>query len=121
MRFNIEMIERPLPTDDDVAAIASQRVTALLEARLRARDNLQVERMQRFVPLAIELGQSEDEASVIAMLLDDYYQETLHAAPEQPAWEPPKPDDSSKPSRSSRSSRQDRPRKKPSRGPSRRR
>ncbi|MDH3890764.1 MAG: DEAD/DEAH box helicase [candidate division Zixibacteria bacterium] len=103
-RFSIEMIERPLPTDDDVAAIAAQRVTALLEARLRARDKLQVERMQRFVPLAIELGQSEDEASVIAMLLDDYYQETLHAPPEQPSPAPPAPPE--------KSPKKDRPRKK---------
>lgn len=106
-RFSIDMIERPLPTDEDVAAIASQRVTALLEARLRSRDNLQVERMQRFVPLAIELGQSEDEASVIAMLLDDYYQETLHAPPEQPS--------TATPSQPEKASKQDRPRKKPRR------
>ncbi len=118
-RFNIDMIERSLPTDEDVAAIAAQRVTALLEARLRSRDNLQVERMQRFIPLAIELGQSEDQASVIAMLLDDYYQQTLHAPPEQPSSEAPaQPADSSK---SSRSSKYDRPRKKPGRRPSRRR
>lgn len=112
-RFNIEMIERPLPSDEDVAAIVAQRVTALLEARLRSRDNLQVERMQRFVPLAIELGQSEDEASVIAMLLDDYYQETLHAPPEQPSSEPP--------SQPEKASKQDHPRKKPRRRTSGRR
>ncbi len=86
-RFDIDMIERPLPTDDDVSAIVSQRITALLEAQLRSRDNLQVERMQRFVPLAGELGENDDGSSLIAMLLDDYYQQTLHAAPPQPPWQ----------------------------------
>ena len=112
-RFDIEMIERKLPTDEDVAVIAAQRVTALLEARLRSRDSLQTERMQRFVPLAIELSQSEDEASLIAMLLDDYYQETLHAPPEQPSSEPPP--------QPTKFSKQDRPRKKPQRRSSGRR
>ncbi len=83
-RFDIDMIERSLPTDDDVSAIVSQRITALLEAQLRSRDNLQVERMQRFVPLARELGESDDGSSLIAMLLDDYYQQTLYAPPPQP-------------------------------------
>ena len=92
-RFSIDMIERPLPSDEDVAAIVSQRVTALLEARLRSRDNLRVERMQRFVPLASELAQSEEVSSIITMLLDDYYQETLHAPPEQPPSEKPLPPD----------------------------
>jgi ATP-dependent RNA helicase DeaD len=112
-RFDIEMIERTLPTDQDVAAIAAQRVTALLEARLRSRDSLQMERMQRFVPLAIELSQSENEASLIAMLLDDYYQKALHAPLEQPSSAPPPQPE--------KSSKKDRPRNKPSHRPSGRR
>lgn len=78
-RFNIPFVNRPAPTDDDVEAMVTQRVTAMLESKLRSRDRMHVERMQRFVPLARALGESEDEASVIAMLLDDYYQEILHA------------------------------------------
>src|SRR5690606_1966314 len=39
-RYAIDMQVRPLPTDDDVAAIVGERVTALLEARLRERDKL---------------------------------------------------------------------------------
>jgi ATP-dependent RNA helicase DeaD len=112
-RFDIHMIERPLPSDEDVAAIVSQRVTALLEARVRARDNLQVERSQRFVPLALELGQSEEESSIITMLLDDYYQQTLHAPPEQPPTDKPPPsrDISSRPPRKKPRSRKPRKRR----------
>ncbi|MBI1850571.1 MAG: DEAD/DEAH box helicase [Planctomycetes bacterium] len=84
-QFGIELEKRPLPSDADVEAIVTQRVTGLLEARLRARDNLQTERSQRFVPLARSLAENEDESALIAMLLDDYYQQTLHAPPVPPA------------------------------------
>jgi ATP-dependent RNA helicase DeaD len=84
-RFSIDLQERPLPTPADVAAIVSERVTALLEARLRERDKLLIERSQRFVALGRSLAESEDESAIIAMLLDDYYQQTLHAPLPQPA------------------------------------
>ena len=45
---------------------------------MRNRDRLQTERMQRFIPLARSLGES-DEPDLLAMLLDDFYQETFHA------------------------------------------
>ena len=47
----INMLERPTPTDADVEGIVSERVTALLEARLRERDKLQAERSRRFTSL----------------------------------------------------------------------
>jgi ATP-dependent RNA helicase DeaD len=83
--YQIDLQERPLPSDADVAALVSERVTALLEARLRERDKLQTERSRRFVPLARSLAESEDESAVIAMLLDDYYQQMLHAPVPQPS------------------------------------
>ncbi len=79
-RFSIALLEQPLPSDEDVERIVSQRIVALLEARLRGRDRLQIERMQRFLPLARSLSESADETSLLAMLLDDFYQETFHAA-----------------------------------------
>jgi len=85
--YNINMEERPLPNDEELERIVAERITALLEAKLRVRDNLQIERMRRFLPLARNLVQSEDELSLITMLLDDYYQQSLHAPP-APALEP---------------------------------
>jgi ATP-dependent RNA helicase DeaD len=85
-RFSIELQERPLPTDEDVERVVSERIITLLEARLRNRDRLQAERMQRFLPLARSLGEGE-EASLLAMLLDDFYQETFHAPVVPPASE----------------------------------
>ena len=43
------------------------------------KDKLRAERSERFVPLGRSLAVNEDESALIAMLLDDYYQQTLHA------------------------------------------
>jgi ATP-dependent RNA helicase DeaD len=83
--YNINMEERILPDDEELERVVEERITALLEARLRSRDNLEIERMQRFVPLARNLSQAEEELALIAMLLDDYYQQSLHAPPVPPA------------------------------------
>jgi len=82
--YNINMEERQLASDEELERVVAERITALLESRLHARDTLQVERMQRFLPLARNLAQSDDELALIAMLLDDYYQQSLHAIPIQP-------------------------------------
>ena len=104
--YSIDMEERPLPTDADVETAVSERVTALLEACLRDRDNLQTERSQRFLRLARSLAGSEDELAIIAMLLDDYYQQMLHAPLPQPADEsPPAEKNRPRPERRSRRSR----------------
>lgn len=87
--YHIDIQERVLPTDEDVEAIVSQRLTALLEARLRSRDSLQMERMRRFLPLAKNLGQNEDEWDLVAMLLDDNYQQSLQSTAEVAPVEPP--------------------------------
>jgi len=77
-QYQIELEERPIPSDEDVEKIVTERLTALLEARLRERDKLQAERSQRFNALARELAEQEDELPIITMLLDDYYQQALH-------------------------------------------
>ncbi|NLF40587.1 DEAD/DEAH box helicase [bacterium] len=86
-RFHIEFLKRPLPSDEDIQNIVSQRLTVLLEAKLRAFDRVQVERMQRFMPLAQSLADNEDELAVMGMLLDEYYQQTLHGKPVPPQME----------------------------------
>jgi ATP-dependent RNA helicase DeaD len=86
--YSIPMQERPIPSDEDVAAVVAERVTALLEAKLRARDRLQTERSRRFEPLARSLAENEEESAIITMLLDEYYQQTLHAIPPRPSGAP---------------------------------
>jgi ATP-dependent RNA helicase DeaD len=84
-RYGIELQEWPLPSDEEVAALVAERVTVLLEAQLRDRDRLKVERMERFEPLIHNLSQSEEGLSLVTMLVDDYYQQMLHARPDQPS------------------------------------
>jgi ATP-dependent RNA helicase DeaD len=83
-QFEIELEERIIPSDEDVAKVVAERLTALLEARLRDRDKLQAERSQRFIPLARELAEQEDELPIITMLLDDTYQKMLHPTANRP-------------------------------------
>jgi ATP-dependent RNA helicase DeaD len=87
--FDIDMQEPPLPTDEEVEVVVSERLTALLEARLRDRDKLRAERSQRFIPLARELAAEDDESPIIAMLLDDYYQQMLHGPSAPPIQDAP--------------------------------
>ena len=92
-QYEIEMREVPLPTDEDVESVVTERLTTLLEARLRDRDSLQAERSRRFIPLARSLAENEDESAIMAMLLDDYYQQMLHApvaGPSETATSKPK-------------------------------
>ena len=110
-RYSIDLQEWPLPTDADVAAVVTERVTALLEARLRDRDAQKTERSKRFVSLGRSLAENEDESAIIAMLLDDYYQQMLHAPLPQPSEAPS--DKGQKKSGASRNRR--RPKKKPRR------
>jgi ATP-dependent RNA helicase DeaD len=44
--------------------------------------------MRRFIPLGRSLTEAEEESPLIAMLLDEYYQRTLQAAPQSPSGEP---------------------------------
>ncbi len=79
-KFDIDLKEMPLPEDDEIERIVSQRVIALLDIKLRDRDSLQTERMQRFNALVKELSSSEETISLLTMLLDDYYHQQLHQA-----------------------------------------
>jgi len=90
-KFKIPIETRPLPDAEDVEQLVAQRLTALLEGRLRQRDKLQVERMRRFLPLARSLAEGEDELTLLAMVLDDAYQAALHAPLAPPPDELPKP------------------------------
>jgi len=53
----------------------------LLEEELRNKSRMERERMRRFVPLAQRLI-AEEEPELLAMLLDEYYHESLHAPEE---------------------------------------
>ena len=117
-RYSMSLQERPLPTDADVAAVVTERVTALLEARLRDRDSQQTERSRRFIALGRSLAENEDELPLIAMLLDDYYQQMIHAPLPQPD-ESSKVAPSDKGQKKPREGRTDRDRRRPKKKPRR--
>jgi ATP-dependent RNA helicase DeaD len=101
--YKIEFEERPLPRDEDVAPLVAQRLIGQLEARLRQRDRLQVERMQRFIPLAKQLADDEHGIDLLTMLLDDTYHDWMHQPPElPPISDPTKPKKSQPRKRKSR-------------------
>ena len=105
-RYSIDLLPRTLPSDDDVSRVVSERLTALLEARMRDRDKLKTERMQRFLPLTRFLHESDEGQSLLAMMLDDFYQQTLHAPPTPP--DEPKQQEPAKESRDSEATKRPR-------------
>lgn len=84
-KFSIPMVEQSLPSDEELETLISQRAVFLLEARLRKADNIQKERMQRFMRTVGELAANEESRALLAMLVDEFYQGTFHAPLEQPS------------------------------------
>lgn len=82
-KINIEAY--PTPTDEDVANVVGVRLVAVLEARYRNLTGLEKERLLRFAALAKTIatrqGGEEDQSILLAMLLDEAYQRSLHALP----------------------------------------
>ena len=78
-RYSIDFQQQATPPDAHVQSIVAERVTTLLEAKFRGRDRIKQERSQRFLPLVRSLVENDDESGLIAMLVDDYYQQSLHA------------------------------------------
>ena len=85
-KYDIPLEERELPTDAEMGSRVGQRLTNLLEDRMRDRSNLERERQRRFVAVARQLVE-EGEPEVLAMLLDEAYQDSLHGAPVGPAMD----------------------------------
>jgi ATP-dependent RNA helicase DeaD len=87
-RFKIHFEEIKDPTEEDVTEIIEERLTAILEKRYRKLTNLQCERVARFLPLVKKYAQDEESLALLAMLLDELYQPTLHGKPAVPETAP---------------------------------
>lgn len=85
--YKINMHERTLPSEEDLEQVVGERLTVLLESELRRKTLLENERMRRFLPLARRLAEDDDSVRLLAMLLDEKYQHSLHAPAEQPSGE----------------------------------
>jgi ATP-dependent RNA helicase DeaD len=113
--YKINMEARRLPDEEAVQRLVAERLTVLLEDKRRDLGGVERERIERFMPLAKSLAESEDELDLIAMLLEETYRASIHTPPEQPEEEPsakkPEGDRGKRPRRSGRG-RGSRPRKK---------
>ncbi len=83
-QYGITLLRRELPTEGEVADVAAQRLTTLLEARLRAKDSLERERLRRYVDVVRAMSQDEDQVLLLAMLLDQSYQRAMHTPAPMP-------------------------------------
>jgi len=81
--YQIAFEERKMPDEQEVAAVVTERLMVHLEHRLRDRDRLQTERMQRFIPLAKIMHESDEALQALAMLLDDTYHQATHGQPQE--------------------------------------
>ncbi len=88
-RFDIQMEKRELPTPEEVAVRTSQRVTVVLEEKLRGKTNLERERLAQFVPMVQELA--EEEPELMAMLVDELNQTRMHPSRQQKPKQKNKP------------------------------
>ncbi len=82
--YRMDIAHRPTPQDEDVARVVGDRLTALLEGAYRQCTGLQRERIQRFTDVARTLAADEEQVVLLAMLLDEQYQKSLHAMPPRP-------------------------------------
>ncbi|MEM1096670.1 MAG: DEAD/DEAH box helicase [Bacteroidota bacterium] len=98
LKFDADLMEHDLPTEDDVTERIGERLTVMLEDKLRDKSNLEKERLDRFTPLIQELTNETPE--LLALLLDELYHASMHA-PENPD-EPSALDDKVEPRQKSR-------------------
>jgi ATP-dependent RNA helicase DeaD len=82
--YRMDIAHRPTPQDEDVARVVGDRLTALLEGAYRQCTGLQRERIQRFTDVARTLAADEEQVVLLAMLLDEQYQKSLHGMPARP-------------------------------------
>lgn len=113
-RFNIKMLERKAPEDEDVVAVLENRIAVMLENKRRKLSFIQKERAARFAPVATKFAGEEESASLLALLLDELYQQSMNtAAPQPPVKAEQKPEPDSAGAGKKRRRRNPRPRKAP--------
>ena len=82
-KYEIDMEWRDVPTDEEAAARVGERLINQLEDEYRELTNLDRERARRFVPV-VRMLVEEGEPEILAMLLDEAYEESLREAPAGP-------------------------------------
>jgi ATP-dependent RNA helicase DeaD len=92
----IELIEREVPSEEQVQARTSEKLVARLESELRDSSTARKERMKRYSQLAKELTEHENGTEILSMLLDGFHQAIIRMGRATPTAEKPsKPQHSS--------------------------
>ena len=85
--YDMEMLEPPAPTEEDVAAVVAQRTQARLETRLRKLSAATRTHLDQYESMVELLTTNGDGIRALAMLLDDYYHDyifSISSAEESP-------------------------------------
>jgi ATP-dependent RNA helicase DeaD len=75
--YDVDLLEPESPTDDDVAEVVAQRTRTRLESRLRELSAEERQKLEQYEPMAELLTTNADGIRALAMLLDDYYHESI--------------------------------------------
>ncbi|MDH7515341.1 MAG: DEAD/DEAH box helicase [Bacteroidota bacterium] len=86
-QYHFEIVKRPLPTPEEVAARTGERLLVQMETEMLTLGLMDRERLQRFLPLAQSLASTEEGFQLIALLLDRAYIQGLH----RPLFQPDRP------------------------------
>ena len=90
-QYGIQMQARDLPTEADLAGHVAQRISTVLESKWRAKDSMEQERLRRYVDVVRVMAQDDDQVLLLAMLLDNSYQQSLNTPPPLPEGRKPAP------------------------------
>ena len=78
--YDINMEQQPVPTEEEVAALAVERAMNVLNKALTGKSGIERERMKRFLPMVQTLASESPE--LLAMLVDERYHQKTHGKPE---------------------------------------
>ncbi len=82
-RYGIELTKVPTPTKEEVETRVIERVTELLENRLRSADDLTLDRLPHYLSVVTHLIEA-DQLDGLALLVDEYYHQSLHRQVDAP-------------------------------------
>jgi ATP-dependent RNA helicase DeaD len=80
-KFNLRVEREETPADEAVEAHVSERIIELLEARFRAMSESEKDHARQYLPI-VKAFMNEDLVDPLAMLLDEFYHNTLHSRSE---------------------------------------
>lgn len=99
-RYSVDFVELPMPTQEELETRLAERLTVVLDDQFRNARRLERERLKRFISMVKSLSDSEEEVSLLAMVLDGLYHKSFHLGKtESPVAPPHRPEPEQRESR----------------------